>query len=80
MILGYLNENGELNLSRFEKYIEKLAEHDVEQFRDGYADLKWLEGKLGGKAVNADAVNGKKAKYKLVSGRYVMSFPCFQSQ
>ena len=74
-----MNENGELNLSRFEKYLEKLAEHDVEQFRDGYADLKWLEGKLGGKAVNEDAVNGKKpkSKIKLVSCGYIMSFSWF---
>ena len=66
-----MNENGDLNLPRFEKYISKLAEHDVEQFRDDYADLKWLEGKLGGKAVNEQAARARKtnSKFKMVRNR-----------
>ncbi len=77
VLAGYLNENGTLNLARFEKYITKLAEHDVEQFRDNYADLKWLEGKLGGKPVNEAAARARRAKprgFKLVSR--VAQDPC----
>ena len=73
IMLGYLNEDGDLNLPRFEKYLEKLAEHDIEQFRDGYADLKWLEGKIGGKAVNEEAVQARKPKSKV---KLVRIFAC----
>ncbi|XP_067006470.2 5'-3' exoribonuclease 1 [Anabrus simplex] len=46
---GYINEGGTLNLPRFQKYMEKLAAFDIAQFRDVYADLKYLEGKRGGR-------------------------------
>ncbi|XP_066597922.1 5'-3' exoribonuclease 1 isoform X2 [Prorops nasuta] len=42
---GYINELGTLNLSRFEKFMEKLARIDIEQFAEHYADLKYFEGK-----------------------------------
>lgn len=43
--LGYLNEKGTLNLKRFQKFMETLANFDYDQFRDTYADIKYLEGK-----------------------------------
>lgn len=45
MLLGYLNEKGKLNLKRFQKFMENLANFDYDQFRDTYADIKFLEGK-----------------------------------
>lgn len=42
---GYLNENGTLNLPRFEKFMERLALIDRDHFSDMNADLKWLEDK-----------------------------------
>ncbi len=61
-LLGYINEGGDLNLPRLEKYLEKLSENDVESFQNQYADLKWLEGKLGGQEGAS-----RKTKIKLVS-------------
>ncbi|XP_060722980.1 5'-3' exoribonuclease 1 isoform X2 [Tachysurus vachellii] len=52
---GYLNENGNLNLAHFEKYLEKLAEFDREHFSDVFVDLKWFESKVGNKYVNEAA-------------------------
>lgn len=46
---GYLNENGRLNLPRFQQFMSKLAEHDMQIFEEVYGDLKYLEGKLGRK-------------------------------
>jgi 5'-3' exoribonuclease 1 len=43
--LGYMNEKGTLNLKRFQKFMETLANFDYDQFRDTYADIKYLEGK-----------------------------------
>lgn len=43
--LGYLNEKGTLNLKRFQQFMETLANFDYDQFRDTYADIKFLEGK-----------------------------------
>ena len=60
-LLGYINEGGDLNLPRLEKYLEKLSENDVESFQNQYADLKWLEGKLGGQEGAS-----RKTKIKLV--------------
>lgn len=42
---GYLNEQGTLNLKRFQQFMETLANFDYDQFRDTYADIKFLEGK-----------------------------------
>ena len=42
---GYINLNGYLNLSRFQKFLNKLSEHDMESFRETFADLAFLEGK-----------------------------------
>jgi len=42
---GYLNEKGTLNLARFQKFMETLANFDYDQFRDTFADIKFLEGK-----------------------------------
>ncbi|XP_076358060.1 5'-3' exoribonuclease pacman isoform X2 [Tachypleus tridentatus] len=42
---GYINEEGYLNLDRFEKYLRRLSEFDYKAFSDTYADLKFLESK-----------------------------------
>uniref|UniRef100_A0A2R5LDG2 5'-3' exoribonuclease 1 n=1 Tax=Ornithodoros turicata TaxID=34597 RepID=A0A2R5LDG2_9ACAR len=42
---GYINEQGTLNLERFEKFLKKLAEFDYETFTDTHADRKFLESK-----------------------------------
>nr|XP_018918254.1 PREDICTED: 5'-3' exoribonuclease 1 [Bemisia tabaci] len=42
---GYLNEEGKLNLRRFERFLKKLSEFDEDNFREKTADLKFLEGK-----------------------------------
>lgn len=44
---GYLNENGHLNLKRFEKFITRLSQFDLEQFRDTYDDMKYKASKTG---------------------------------
>ncbi|XP_049332694.1 5'-3' exoribonuclease 1 isoform X2 [Astyanax mexicanus] len=68
---GYLNENGNLNLAHFEKYLEKLAEFDREHFSEVFVDLKWFESKVGNKYLNEAAglaaeealgKNGRKCK------------------
>jgi 5'-3' exonuclease len=46
-VAGYINEGGTLNLERFQKYMERLSEFDIEQFRETYADLKYFQGKTG---------------------------------
>lgn len=46
---GYINENGMLNLPRFEKFMERLTLIDYEHFNDIYADVKWLESRHGRK-------------------------------
>uniref|UniRef100_A0A4W6BRF0 5'-3' exoribonuclease 1 n=1 Tax=Lates calcarifer TaxID=8187 RepID=A0A4W6BRF0_LATCA len=52
---GYLNENGHLNLTNFEKYLEKLSEFDREHFSEVFVDLKWFESKVGNKYLNEAA-------------------------
>ncbi|KAK3858374.1 hypothetical protein Pcinc_035435 [Petrolisthes cinctipes] len=42
---GYLNQGGTLHLGRFEKFMAKLAEFDVEQFQETNADLKYFNKK-----------------------------------
>ncbi|KAJ8731787.1 hypothetical protein PYW08_014517 [Mythimna loreyi] len=44
---GYINEAGDLNLRRFEVFMQELAKIDKEKFQDTYADLKYFEGKTG---------------------------------
>lgn len=44
---GYINENGKLNLERFEKFMATLCSIDMEQFSEQYADLKYFESKTG---------------------------------
>ena len=46
---GYINENGHLNLERFEKFMIRLAQIDYDHFNDIYADVKWLEERHGRK-------------------------------
>ena len=46
---GYIKENGQLNLLRFEKLMERLASIDYDHFNDIYADVKWLESRHGRK-------------------------------
>nr|XP_015216785.1 PREDICTED: 5'-3' exoribonuclease 1 isoform X1 [Lepisosteus oculatus] len=52
---GYINENGNLNLANFEKYLEKLSEFDREHFSEVFVDLKWFETKVGNKYLNEAA-------------------------
>ncbi|XP_045534425.1 5'-3' exoribonuclease 1 [Papilio machaon] len=44
---GYINEAGDLNLPRFELFMQELAKIDKEKFQDTYADLKFFEAKTG---------------------------------
>nr|XP_032510846.1 5'-3' exoribonuclease 1-like [Danaus plexippus plexippus] len=44
---GYINESGDLNLGRFEVFMQELAKIDKEKFQDTYADLKYFEAKTG---------------------------------
>lgn len=46
---GYINEAGLLNLERFEKYMNKLAEFDFEHFKEIESDLKYFEAKTSKK-------------------------------
>uniref|UniRef100_A0A8U8C623 5'-3' exoribonuclease 1 n=1 Tax=Geospiza parvula TaxID=87175 RepID=A0A8U8C623_GEOPR len=52
---GYINENGHLNLERFEKYLTRLSDFDREHFSEVFVDLKWLESKVGNKYLNEAA-------------------------
>ncbi|XP_067134846.1 5'-3' exoribonuclease 1 isoform X2 [Centruroides vittatus] len=56
---GYINENGKLNLQRFEKYLKELSQHDYEKFNDTYADLKYWEGKTGRKLDSDERIDKK---------------------
>jgi len=46
---GYINENGTLNLPRFEKFLASLSVREMDRFDDIYSDNKWLEGKTARK-------------------------------
>lgn len=46
-LAGYINEAGDLNLRRFEVFMQELAKIDMEKFQDTYADLKYFEAKTG---------------------------------
>lgn len=42
---GYLNEDGIINLERFEVFLRKVSEIDEENFMETFADLKYFESK-----------------------------------
>lgn len=42
---GYLNENGVLNLQRFEIFLKKVSEIDEDNFMETFADFKYLEAR-----------------------------------
>jgi len=69
---GYINEGGKLNLRRFEKFMVKLSELELEKFDDIYSDAKWLEGKTAkktnGKTV-VDLTPGPSNVHQLLEGR-----------
>ncbi|CAH2075536.1 unnamed protein product, partial [Iphiclides podalirius] len=44
---GYINEAGDLNLIRFETFMQELSKIDKEKFQDTYTDLKYFEAKTG---------------------------------
>ena len=46
---GYINNGGTLHLKRFEKFMETLAETEMDRFDEIYSDSKWLEGKTASK-------------------------------
>lgn len=48
-LTGYLNENGFLNLPRFQSYMERLGQFDMDTFEETYADIKFFEEKTGRK-------------------------------
>lgn len=58
---GYLNEQGTLNLKRFQKFMETLANFDYDQFRDTYADIKFLGGKRSANTTTSNKVNNDPA-------------------
>jgi 5'-3' exoribonuclease 1 len=45
---GYMNENGNLNLPRFQIFMEALAVYEFKMFKDKYYDLKYLDSKRTG--------------------------------
>ncbi|XP_053648678.1 5'-3' exoribonuclease 1 isoform X1 [Cherax quadricarinatus] len=61
---GYLNDGGKLHLGRFEKFMAKLSEFDVEQFHEHNADLKYFHNKSL-KDGNAFKVNKGKGNKEL---------------
>ena len=62
---GYLQEHGKINLKRLEVYLAALSKNDEDSFQDTYADIKWLEGKKGAKAANAEAVKTEQLMKKV---------------
>ncbi|CAH1395383.1 unnamed protein product [Nezara viridula] len=59
---GYINDYGTLNLERFEKYLTKLAEMELDNFRDIQADIKYLESKSG-KSLLSDETDDALSKF-----------------
>ncbi|KAJ8916294.1 hypothetical protein NQ315_016435 [Exocentrus adspersus] len=47
--LGYINEAGTLNLVRFDKFMQKLGDIDLENFEEVQDDLLYMEAKTGRK-------------------------------
>ncbi|CAK9827029.1 5'-3' exoribonuclease 1 [Anthophora retusa] len=54
---GYLNEMGTLRLDRFEKFMERLSHFDLMHFSDYYADIKYLESKMGKSLADTEKLN-----------------------
>lgn len=46
---GYINEGGNLNLSRFEKFMQQLANFDLDNFDEIRDDMTYMESKTGRK-------------------------------
>ena len=69
---GYINEGGQLNLKRFEIFLKKLSESELEKFDDIYSDAKWLEGKTAKKTESGRTVVAETAGpsnvYELLEG------------
>ncbi|KAL1116455.1 hypothetical protein AAG570_004928 [Ranatra chinensis] len=63
---GYINDGGTLNLSNFEGYLRKLAEYDLDQFREIQADIKYFETKTGRKILQEgmDDVDNSMVNYR----------------
>ena len=62
-----------MNLKRFEIFLKKLSESELEKFDDIYSDAKWLEGKTAkknksGKTVVAETA-GPSNVYELLEGK-----------
>ncbi|CAG7833351.1 unnamed protein product [Allacma fusca] len=53
---GYINENGLLNLQRFEAFLREISVFDVENFRSTYDDMKYMASKTGKNIVLGDAM------------------------
>ena len=64
IILGYINEAGDLNLERFEIFMQELAKIDKEKFQDTYADLKYFEAKTGRRP---NALERKEVEYFILN-------------
>ncbi|XP_002730377.1 5'-3' exoribonuclease 1-like [Saccoglossus kowalevskii] len=60
LVDGYLNEDGILNLKRFEVYLKKLSEFDRNKFSETSVDLKYFEGKKG--STEGSAWKGQRIK------------------
>jgi len=68
---GYLNENGTLNLPRFEAFMARLSEFEMEKFDDIYSDAKWLEGKTARRTngrTEVEATPGPGHVYEMLEG------------
>ena len=69
---GYMNEGGKLNLKRFEIFLKKLSESEMEKFDDIYSDSKWLEGRTAKKSNGKTVVGttaGPSHVYELLEGK-----------
>ena len=69
---GYLNEDGFLNLQRFEKFMIALSLCELEKFDDIYSDSKWLEGKTAKKTngkTEVESTPGPGHVYEMLEGR-----------
>ncbi|WAR13782.1 XRN1-like protein [Mya arenaria] len=53
---GYINNGGNLNLERFEKYLKELSKFDFETFSEQAGDLKWFQGKKAGASAEQSEV------------------------
>ncbi|WWC63302.1 uncharacterized protein I303_105902 [Kwoniella dejecticola CBS 10117] len=58
---GYLNEHGTISLPRLQMMLDKLAQFEVDNFEEEYADQNWYKGKQG-KEIEAMEKARKKGK------------------